>query len=43
MIKEYAPKLTTFLTEHVAGQDISDVTDISCTIWHQLNHEKSTR
>lgn len=40
MIKEYAPKLTTFLTEHVAGQDISDVTDISCTIWHQLNHEK---
>ena len=40
MIKEYAPKLTTFLTEHVAGQDISDVTDISCTIWHQLNHDK---
>lgn len=40
MIKRYAPKLTTFLTEHVAGQDISDVTDISCTIWHKLNHEK---
>ena len=40
MIKKYAPKLTTFLTEHVAGQDISDVTDISCTIWHQLNHPK---
>lgn len=40
MIKKYAPKLTTFLTEHIAGQDISDVTDISCTIWHKLNHEK---
>lgn len=40
MIKKFAPKLTTFLTEHVAGQDISDVTDISCTIWHQLNHPK---
>lgn len=40
MIKTYAPKLTTFLTEHLAGQDISDVTDISCTIWHQLNHDK---
>lgn len=40
LIKKYAPKLTTFLTEHVAGQDLSDVTDISCTIWHQLNHEK---
>ncbi len=40
MIKEYAPKLTTFLTEHIAGQDISDVTDISCTIWHKLNHDK---
>lgn len=43
MIKEYAPKLTTFLTEHVAGQDISEVTDISCTIWHQLNHDKIKR
>ncbi len=40
MIKEYAPKLTTFLTEHITGQDISDVTDISCTIWHKLNHDK---
>lgn len=40
MIKKFAPKLRTFLTEHVAGQDISDVTDISCTIWHQLNHPK---
>ncbi len=40
MIKDYAPKLTTFLTEHIAGQDISDVTDISCTIWHKLSHEK---
>lgn len=40
LIKRYAPKLTTFLTEHVAGQDISDVTDISCTIWNKLNHDK---
>lgn len=40
MIKRYAPALTTFLTEHIAGQDISDVTDISCTIWHKLNHDK---
>lgn len=40
MLKGHAPKLTTFLTEHIAGQDISDVTDISCTIWHKLNHEK---
>ncbi len=40
LIKKYAPKITTFLTEHVAGQDISDVTDISCTIWHKLDHDK---
>jgi hypothetical protein len=40
LIKKYAPKITTFLTEHVEGQDISDVTDISCTIWHKLDHEK---
>lgn len=43
MIKTYAPKLTTFLTEHIKGQDISDVTDISCTIWHQLDHEKAKK
>jgi hypothetical protein len=40
LIKQYAPGITTFLTEHVAGQDISDVTDISCTIWHKLDHDK---
>jgi hypothetical protein len=40
LIKKYAPGITTFLTEHVAGQDISDVTDISCTIWHKLDHDK---
>lgn len=40
LIKKYAPEITTFLTEHVAGQDISDVTDISCTIWHKLDHDK---
>ena len=43
LIKKHAPRLTTFLTEHVAGQDISDVTDISCTIWHKLDHEKIGR
>ena len=40
LIKKYAPGITTFLTEHVAGQDISDVTDISCTIFHKLDHDK---
>ena len=40
MIKKYAPGITTFLTEHVSGQDITDVTDISCTIWHRLDHNK---
>ena len=43
MIKSLAPKLRTFLTEHIAGHDISDVTDISCTIWHKLNHEKISK
>ena len=43
MIKTMAPKLRTFLTEHLAGHDISDVTDISCTIWHHLNHEKISK
>lgn len=43
LIKRYAPRLTTFLTEHVSGQDISDVTDISCTIWHKLDHDKIRR
>lgn len=40
LIKRYAPRLHTFITEHIAGQDISDVTDISCTIWDKLNHDK---
>jgi hypothetical protein len=40
LIKKYAPKITTFITEHISGQDITDVTDISCTIWHKLDHEK---
>ena len=43
LIKKYAPKLKTLLTEHVSGQDISDVTDISCTIWHKLDHDKIKR
>ncbi len=42
-IKEYAPKLTTFLTENVDGPDLSDVTDISCTIWHKLDHGRVKR
>lgn len=40
LIKRYAPKLHTFITEHIAGHDISDVTDISCTIWNKLDHSK---
>ena len=43
LIKKYAPKITTFITEHVKDHDISDVTDISCTIWDKLNHEKISR
>lgn len=43
LIKRYAPEITTFITEHVSGQDISDVTDISCSIWHRLDHEKIAR
>ena len=43
MLKKYAPKMTTFLTEHMSGYDISDVTDISCTIWHKLDHEKAKK
>ena len=42
LIKKYAPKITTFITEHVKDHDISDVTDISCTIWDKLNHDKNT-
>lgn len=40
LIKKYAPRLHTFITEHIAGHDISDVTDISCTIWNKLDHNK---
>ena len=40
MIKEYAPKLTTFLTEHLPGHDISDVTDITCSIWNHVDKTK---
>lgn len=40
LIKKYAPRITTFITEHVKDQDISDVTDISCTIWDKLNQDK---
>ena len=43
MIKEYAPKLTTFLTENLSGYDITDVTDITCSIWHKIDHEKADR
>lgn len=43
MIKEYAPKITTFLTEHLPGHDVSDVTDISCSIWNNIDHEKAKK
>ena len=43
LVKRYAPKLTTFLTENVDGPDLSDVTDISCTIWNKLDHDRVKR
>ncbi|MBR4756150.1 MAG: DUF4091 domain-containing protein [Bacteroidales bacterium] len=43
MIKDYAPKITTFLTEHLAGHDVSDVTDITCSIWNHVDHEKAKK
>lgn len=43
MIKRYAPKITTFLTENLPGHDVSDVTDISCSIWNNIDHEKAKR
>lgn len=39
-IKRFAPEMKPFLTENIYGQDISDVTDVSCTIWSLLNTEK---
>lgn len=40
MMKNLAPGIHTFLTEHMPEFDVSDVTDISCTIWSKLNHDK---
>ncbi|MBQ6287597.1 MAG: DUF4091 domain-containing protein [Bacteroidales bacterium] len=40
MIKEYAPKINTFITEHLPGHDITDVTDISCSIWNTVDKGK---
>lgn len=39
-IKKFAPRMKPFLTENIYGQDISDVTDVSCTIWSLLNTDK---
>ncbi len=36
-IKRSAPKLTTFLTENDPGPEITDVTDITCTIFHRVD------
>jgi hypothetical protein len=32
-----APRLTRFITEHKPGPDIMDVSEISCTIFHQVD------
>ena len=42
-LKRHMPGIHTFITENTTGNDISDVTDISCTVWHRLNHEKIAR
>ena len=42
-IRAAAPKLQTFLTEHVHGADIADVTDISCTILPNISQEQIDR
>jgi len=35
-IREAAPRLTRFITEHRPGPDIMDVSEISCTIFHRI-------
>jgi hypothetical protein len=36
-IRRAAPRLTRFITEHRPGPDIMDVSEISCTIFHQVD------
>jgi hypothetical protein len=35
-IRKAAPRLTRFITEHKPGPDIMDVSEMSCTIFHQV-------
>lgn len=42
-IKKFAPKLHTFITENISGHDISDVTDVSCSIYNLVDQEKVDR
>jgi hypothetical protein len=41
IIKRGAPEISTFLTENDPGPEIMDVTDISCTIWHRIDPDKT--
>ena len=36
-IRKNAPRLTRFITEHLPGPDIMDVSEIGCTIFHKIN------
>ncbi len=36
-IRKNAPRLTRFITEHMPGPDIMDVSEIGCTIFHKVN------
>lgn len=36
-IRRNAPRLTRFITEHMPGPDIMDVSEIGCTIFHKVN------
>ncbi|MEN8248184.1 MAG: glycoside hydrolase domain-containing protein [Bacteroidota bacterium] len=39
ILKQSAPKLTRFITEHSPGPEIMDITDIGCTVLHHVNPE----
>lgn len=36
-IRKNAPRLTRFITEHMPGPDIMDVSEIGCTIFHKID------
>jgi hypothetical protein len=36
-IRKNAPRLTRFITEHMPGPDIMDVSEVGCTIFHKIN------